>query len=608
MPNFDDLLSRELERAARPAVPDRGYVVDEVRRRRARRGVVRRVQAGALTVAVLAATTTGFVALSRIFGEDPAPGPATQLSANGQIVFSRELRDGSAHLFAVQADGSGERQISPVGAATYREPAISPDGRTIAVVHRIPSFEGGFPEAGPAVIATLPLTGGEPTWLMSEPGIVGSPAWSPTGSEIAFFGNADGALGIFVMNADGSDPRRIAGSASLDVGDPAWSPDGSRIALFGWNDDSGGAEDIFSVFVDGSDLRRLTNTPGIRELSPAWSPDGRSIAFVRHDGRSASIELISTSGEALGQVFAFEGAQITDLTWSPDGRWLLFASTVGVNDFDADNDLDLWRIRLDGSGAAQITLHGARGGTWQPIPDGTVLPTPEPEPAGRDIGLGFPVCNVSRTKGDFNADGQIDTAFVATKLSDTGPCAPSDAFNVVAIDVDADGLADVSYGPLESDCPNECAAFDATDFDGNGSDELVVTSTFSIVDFYLFSLRPNDAGDPQVEPILAAEPGHKPAGIPGGEPLRIDAGGDEGYSSRIWCEGYPASPVIVWAWSDAIVESQQPKEVHVTRLQLRADGLFHVIGTNDYTVPPDQPASFEDQTGPACGVNWHPSP
>jgi hypothetical protein len=175
------------------------------------------------------------------------------------------------------------------------------------------------------------------------------------------------------------------------------------------------------------------------------------------------------------------------------------------------------------------------------------------------------------------------------------------------MDLDTDGLAEVSYGPLELDCPNGCTAFDATDLDSNGSDELVVASLFSIMDYYLFALRPDAEGEVHVEPILVDFPGHDPAGITAGEPLRIDAGGDEGYSSRIWCEGYPASPVILWAWSDTIVESQQPKEVHITRLQLQGDGLFHVIGTDDYTVPWDQPAGFDDRVGPACGVDWHPS-
>ncbi|HEV8563847.1 MAG TPA: hypothetical protein VGR41_02930 [Actinomycetota bacterium] len=43
----------------------------------------------------------------------------------------------------------------------------------------------------------------------------------------------------------------------------------------------------------------------------------------------------------------------------------------------------------------------------------------------------------------------------------------------------------------------------------------------------------------------------------------------------------------------------------MTRIQLQADGLYHVIGTNDYTVPAEHPLGI-DATGPACGVDWSP--
>ena len=56
------------------------------------------------------------------------------------------------------------------------------------------------------------------------------------------------------------------------------------------------------------------------------------------------------------------------------------------------------------------------------------------------------------------------------------------------------------------------------------------------------------------------------------------------------------------------VETNLPREVHITRLQLRSDGLFHVIATNDYTVPAGQPSGIQRSTAPACGVDFHPNP
>ena len=62
---LDERLRRELERAARPADPSGIY--EELIRRRERRRIARRVEAGALALVVFAATIGSFFALTRIF-------------------------------------------------------------------------------------------------------------------------------------------------------------------------------------------------------------------------------------------------------------------------------------------------------------------------------------------------------------------------------------------------------------------------------------------------------------------------------------------------------------------------------------------------------------
>ena len=76
---------------------------------------------------------------------------------------------------------------------------------------------------------------------------------------------------IYVMNADGTDQRRLATGCCFD-----WSPEGRRIAFV--ND---GVDGVYVINVDGTGLRRLS-APEAAWLD--WSPDGRSIALTYGPG------------------------------------------------------------------------------------------------------------------------------------------------------------------------------------------------------------------------------------------------------------------------------------------------------------------------------------
>ena len=98
-------------------------------------------------------------------------------------------------------------------------------------------------------------------------------------SKIAFISEppAGGYCGIvYVMNADGSGPHRLAAGAPDECAqevDPVWLPDGRKIAFVS-------SAKIYVANADGSGQRQLT--PNVAwEGSPAWSPDGRRIAFAR---------------------------------------------------------------------------------------------------------------------------------------------------------------------------------------------------------------------------------------------------------------------------------------------------------------------------------------
>lgn len=84
MPGFDDRLTRELERVARPAAPDQGALFDDVTRRRAKWRARRRAGQVALVAVVLAGTAGGYIGLQRAF-EGPGQPAATPTAPPGSV-------------------------------------------------------------------------------------------------------------------------------------------------------------------------------------------------------------------------------------------------------------------------------------------------------------------------------------------------------------------------------------------------------------------------------------------------------------------------------------------------------------------------------------------
>jgi len=122
-------------------------------------------------------------------------------------------------------------------------------------------------------IYTRDFAGGEWTRLTSDTTADGNPVWSADGSQIAYQSLATGNWDIWVMRADGSNPRNLTSDPASDVS-PAWSPDGSKIAYASF---ASGNWDVWVMGADGSNPQNLTPTPGSSEWSPAWSPDARSL-------------------------------------------------------------------------------------------------------------------------------------------------------------------------------------------------------------------------------------------------------------------------------------------------------------------------------------------
>jgi len=150
---------------------------------------------------------------------------------------------------------------------------------------------------------------------------------------------------IAVMNADGSNPRRVGRSTGEY---PSWSPDGRRIAFGVLKGASSSSFEIYVVRADGSKLRRLTRNR-VTDNCPSWSPSGRLIVFHRN-GRNGlpRLYVMRPDGSDLRRLSSAPG-EVPD--WSPEGRYIVY-SAMGVAVMSANGShgmpLDLGDLQQPG--------------------------------------------------------------------------------------------------------------------------------------------------------------------------------------------------------------------------------------------------------------------
>jgi TolB protein len=274
----------------------------------------------------------------------------TAVGAKGQIAFVR-TRDGNAEIYVINADESGQVNLTNNPAFDGGQPAWSPDGARIAFVSR---------RDGNDEIYVMGANGSNQVNLSNNPALDLSPAWSPDGTKIAFISDRDGPFQIYVMNADGSGVARLTHDAASDV-EATWSPDGTKIAFV-----SGTAQgsQIAVMNADGSEVVALTSAS--LDGEPAWSPDGSKIAFS-----NGQLKVMNADGSGATILTSGWNPQ-----WSPDGSRIAFHRVNHTNRALCSQSpctLSFHVINADGSGLLQLEHNLTYGGvssdvgpTWSP--------------------------------------------------------------------------------------------------------------------------------------------------------------------------------------------------------------------------------------------------
>lgn len=192
-------------------------------------------------------------------------------------------------IFLMRVDGTDLITITPTIGPPVGRPSVSPDGMQIAYSCLSEQFQRletlKIPEIPlvsvtiqsndiPAVDMCLATLDGSAHRLVTAsqiPWAVGldAPAFSPDGNKILFTAGFSQTLSIFEINIDGSGLRQLADRGR----DASYSPDGRQI-VFVYED-----AQIWVMNADGSARKKLAGDANIVPLWPQYTPDGRYIIF-----------------------------------------------------------------------------------------------------------------------------------------------------------------------------------------------------------------------------------------------------------------------------------------------------------------------------------------
>lgn len=197
---------------------------------------------------------------------------------------------------------------------------------------------------------------------------------SPDGRTIVF-----GLLGdLYTLPIAGGTAKRLTSGMAWDQ-QPRFSPDGRKIAF---TSDRGGTDNVWMMDADGTNPRPVTQEANRFTNSPAWSPDGRWIVVRR---RLTDASSLGTVEVWMYSVLGGSGVQITkkaewgdanEPVFSPDGRYIYFTGRPQRFQYDRNVHQGIWQIRrYDRVTGRIVTITDGAGGSGRAAfrPDGRLF-------------------------------------------------------------------------------------------------------------------------------------------------------------------------------------------------------------------------------------------
>lgn len=300
------------------------------------------------------------------------------------IAFIDIVAGNQAELFTVRPDGAARVQHTASDGIVEAGPSWAPDARRLAFSARVEANRWG--------LNVLDTVTGDVAAVTQGPQDL-DPAWSPDGRLIAFAAHLGGAgevtassLSITPPDGIGARPLILLDGGEALIRHPTWSPDGRRIAFTVTSRQREG--DLYVIGADGSDPRLLLSHPGWDDVDPAWSRDGTRLAFASGPWSPAGVRhaiwLVDLATGAAGTIASDDSRDLRRPAWSADGRAIVFDAAA-----PGGTRWDLHVVPADG-GPVGDPLTAGREPDWAPAAGGTPTPTATPDAATPTASPGGP--------------------------------------------------------------------------------------------------------------------------------------------------------------------------------------------------------------------------
>ncbi len=229
----------------------------------------------------------------------------------------RRYRMDVPRLMRIRVDGSAAPELLADGGFSdgryrwhywLRQPTVSPDGRTVALVSDAPN-----PTRNDVVLQLLDVaTGGlrKPDLPQTAPLGHQDPAWRPDGGAIVYTRNErDGARGAPTLMRFMLDTGRAVRIAGPGYSSADYSPDGRHIAAT--KTDTLGTDVVILDASTGTELARLSDDD--RSWAPVWSPRGDAVAFLHIESGIVDLRMVELTGSAPAWTIG-EAVQLTHVS------------------------------------------------------------------------------------------------------------------------------------------------------------------------------------------------------------------------------------------------------------------------------------------------------